>query len=63
LGFFVPVLGAGVLLFGQRFVMSAHKIYIAPEMIAEGKRLHETTLTPLADIAAMIGITRGTLST
>ena len=42
--------------------MAAHKIPIAPELIAEGKRLHETTLTPLSDIAAVMGITRGTLA-
>jgi hypothetical protein len=42
--------------------MGAHKIQIASELIAEGKRLHETTLTPLSDIAAMMGITRGTLT-
>lgn len=42
--------------------MVAHKIEIAPELIAEGRRLHDTTLTPLCDIAAVMGITRGTLS-
>lgn len=42
--------------------MAAHKIQIAPELIAEGKRLHETTLTPLCDIAAVMGISRDTLS-
>jgi len=42
--------------------MVARKIEIAPEIIAEGKRLYEQTLTPLNDIAAVMGITRGTLA-
>ncbi len=33
--------------------MPTHKIQIAPELVAEGKRLHETTLTPPSDIAAV----------
>lgn len=41
--------------------MTAHKIQLAPELAAEGKRLYEQTLTPLRDIAAMMGICRGTL--
>ena len=41
--------------------MTAHKIQIAPELAAEGKRLYEQTLTPLRDIAAMMGICRRTL--
>jgi hypothetical protein len=41
--------------------MVAHKIEIAPEVVAEGKRLYERTLTPLRDIAAVMGISRGTL--
>jgi hypothetical protein len=41
--------------------MPAHKIEIAPEVIAEGKRLYERTQTPLRDIAAYMGITRWTL--
>jgi len=42
--------------------MAAHKTYIAPELIAEGKRLYETTLTPRCDIAAALGISLGTLA-
>jgi hypothetical protein len=42
--------------------VAAHKIQVAPELIAEGKRLHETTLTPLCDIAAAMGLSRGTLA-
>jgi DNA-binding Lrp family transcriptional regulator len=41
--------------------MVAHKIQIAAELIVEGKRLYERTLTPLRDIAAFMGISRGTL--
>ena len=42
--------------------MPAHKIQIAPELIAEGKRLYEQTLTLTSDIAAMKGICRETLN-
>ena len=42
--------------------MTAHKIYVAPELIAEGKRLYETTLTPRCDIAAALGISPSTLA-
>jgi hypothetical protein len=49
--------------FAGRFAVTAHKIQIAPELAAEGKRLYEQTLTPLRDIAAMMGICRGTLAT
>jgi hypothetical protein len=42
--------------------MSAHKIEIASELVAEGKRLYEETLTPIADIAAMMGVCRETLN-
>lgn len=41
--------------------MGAHKIEIAPEVVAEGKRLYEQTLTPLRDVSAMMGISRRTL--
>ena len=41
--------------------MATPKIEIAPERIADGRRLYETTLTPVADIAAMMGISRRTL--
>jgi hypothetical protein len=41
--------------------MPVHKIEIAPEVIAEGKRLYERTLTPLRDIAALMGISNRTL--
>jgi hypothetical protein len=43
--------------------MGAHKIQVAPELVTEGKRLYEQTLTPLSDIAAVLGITRTLLST
>lgn len=42
--------------------MPAHKIDIAPGVIAEGKRLYERTLTPVRDIAAYMGISRWTLA-
>lgn len=41
--------------------MSARRIEIAPELIAEGKRLYERTQTPLRDVAARMGISRRTL--
>jgi hypothetical protein len=41
--------------------MATAKIQIAPECIADGKRLYELTLTPVPDIAAMMGISRKTL--
>jgi hypothetical protein len=37
------------------------RMNIAPELVAEGKRLYERTLTPMRDIAAMMGISRRTL--
>lgn len=37
------------------------RIVIAPELIAEGKRLYEQTLTSMADIAALLGISTRTL--
>lgn len=37
------------------------KIEIPPELKAEGRRLYEQTATPLAEIAAMMGISRDTL--
>jgi hypothetical protein len=41
--------------------MGTAKIQIAPECIADGRRLYELTLTPVADIAATMGISRRTL--
>ena len=41
--------------------MATPKIQIAPQLVAEGKRLYETTLTTIADIAALMGISRRTL--
>jgi hypothetical protein len=41
--------------------MPMPKIAIAPERIAEGKHLYELTLTPVPDIAAMMGVSRKTL--
>lgn len=41
--------------------MATAKIQIAPERIADGKRLYEMTLTPVPDIAAMMGVSRKTL--
>ncbi|MBI1203986.1 MAG: hypothetical protein GC182_15905 [Rhodopseudomonas sp.] len=41
--------------------MSARRIEIAPELIAEGRRLYERTQTPLRDVAAVMGISRRTL--
>jgi len=37
------------------------RMNIAPELVAEGKRLYERTLTPMRDIAAMMGVSRRTL--
>ena len=41
--------------------MTTPNIQIAPERIAEGKQLYELTLTPVPDIAAMMGVSRRTL--
>ena len=41
--------------------MATPKIQIAPELVAEGKRLYETTMTTIADIAALMGVSRRTL--
>lgn len=41
--------------------MAAPKIQIAPELVVEGKRLYEETLTPVQEIAAMMGVSRWTL--
>lgn len=41
--------------------MVTPRIQIAPERIAEGKRLYDLTLTRVADIATMMGISRRTL--
>lgn len=42
--------------------MRGYKIAIAPERIAEGKRLYELTDTPVPDLAAMMGVSRRTLA-
>jgi hypothetical protein len=42
--------------------MIGSRIEIAPERIAEGKHLYETTLMPLGDIAALMGVSRTTLT-
>ena len=34
---------------------------IAPDLLAEGRRLYEMTATPLADIAALMGVSRYTV--
>jgi hypothetical protein len=44
------------------FSRIAHRKQIAPELIAEGKRLHKTTLRPLSDIAAVLGLSRENLA-
>lgn len=41
--------------------MATPKIQVAPTLVAEGKRLYETTMTTIADIAALMGISRRTL--
>ncbi len=41
--------------------MATPKIQIAPELVAEGRRLYETTLTTIADIAGLMGLKRRTL--
>ena len=41
--------------------MPRQRIEFAPALIAEGKRLYEKTLTPMRDIAALMGISRRTL--
>ena len=42
--------------------MAAHKIEIAPELVAQGKRLYENSQTSVRDIAAMMGISKSTLN-
>lgn len=42
--------------------MAAHKIDIAAELVAQGKRLYENTQTSVRDIAAMMGISKSTLN-
>jgi hypothetical protein len=42
--------------------MAPPKKPIAPELIAEGRRLYERTLTPTHDIASMMGISRSTFN-
>jgi len=42
--------------------MATPKIQIAPERIADGRRLYESTLTPVPDIAAMMGVSPRTLT-
>lgn len=41
--------------------MASPKIQIAPELVAEGRRLYETTMTTIADIAGLMGLKRRTL--
>jgi hypothetical protein len=41
--------------------MPPPKIELPPELAAEGQRLYEQTMTPMAEIAAMMGISRETL--
>jgi len=41
--------------------MPALRKEVAPEIVAEARRLYENTLTPTQDIAAMMGICRSTL--
>jgi hypothetical protein len=52
----------GAFFVGRLAAMVAHKKVIAPAQIAEAKRLYEQTLTPMLDIAAMLGIARSTLN-
>jgi hypothetical protein len=52
---------AGAFFVWGRFAMATPKIQIAPELIAKGKRLYETTMTTIADIAGFMGIKRRTL--
>ena len=42
--------------------MAGYRIAVAPELIAEGKRLYEQTDTPVRIIAARMGLTRSTLN-
>jgi hypothetical protein len=35
--------------------MASPKIQVAPELVAEGQRLYETTMTTIGDIAALMG--------
>jgi AraC-like DNA-binding protein len=42
--------------------MPTPRIEVAPELIAEGKQLYETTDLPVHDIAARMGLTRHTLN-
>ena len=41
--------------------MASPKIQVAPELVAEGQRLYETTMTTIGDIAALMGLSRRTL--
>jgi DNA-binding Lrp family transcriptional regulator len=41
--------------------MSGRRKEIAPDRVAEGRRLYENTLTPVREIATMMGISRNTL--
>lgn len=43
--------------------MSGRRIEIAPELVAEGRQLYENTLTPIRDIAKMMGLSRKTFDT
>ncbi len=41
--------------------MSGRRKEIAPERLAEARRLYENTLTPVREIVAMLGVSRATL--
>ena len=41
--------------------MPGRRKEIAPELVAKGRRLYENTLTPVREIATMMGISRNTL--
>lgn len=48
--------------FAQGFPMAPPRKQIAPDIVAEAKRLYEQTITPTYDIAAMMGISRSTFN-
>jgi hypothetical protein len=51
----------GVFILTADLLMPALRKVIPPETLAEAKRLYEQTLTPMADIAALMGVCRSTL--
>jgi hypothetical protein len=57
----LPAVAPAFCVLAGRFAMATPKIQIAPERIAEGKHLYELTLTPVPDIAAMMGLSHRTL--